>query len=98
MKAAPFDEKPNLAFQHVIDLLGFMGMRRGMISGRSHGVHQTALVAVAAAHHHGAFSFNAGAHHFALRDVRRFYVQSHCWRSFQRSEAFPYFVSSLRFL
>src|SRR5882724_11258796 len=46
VKAAIFDEKPNLAFQNIVDLFGFVSVGLGVVSGRSYRNHQAALIAV----------------------------------------------------
>src|SRR6266508_2390160 len=81
MKAALFDEKPNLAFEHVINLLRLVRMWRGVIARRSNGVHEAALVAITSSDNHRSFAFHSRANHLAFGHIRVFYVQRHGTRS-----------------
>jgi hypothetical protein len=71
------DEEPNLALEHMIDLLGRMGMRCRVISGCAHGVHQAAFGAVGALDDHGTFALFARAHDLAVRNVFSFAMERH---------------------
>jgi len=77
MKAFVFDKEPNLAFQHVIDLLRFMLVGFGMITGRSGGDHEAALVTVTLSHNHGSGSRFPALDSFGFRYVRVLYMKWH---------------------
>jgi hypothetical protein len=55
VKAPILNEKPDLPFQNIVDLLRLMSVRLGVVSGRAHCDHQAALIAVAFFHNHGTF-------------------------------------------
>src|SRR5262245_14713680 len=76
-KAALLDKEPNLAFEHVINLLRLMRMRRGVIARRSNRVHEAAFIAVTPPDDHRAFAFNPAANDFAFRHLGRFYMERH---------------------
>src|SRR5258705_7684773 len=76
-KAARLDEEPDFTFEHIIDLLRLMLMRRRVIAGRSGSIHQAALVAVTSSHHQRALALDAGADHFSLRHIFGLNVQRH---------------------
>src|ERR1043166_9380579 len=71
------DEEPYLAFEDVVDLLGFVHVRSRMIARRARRDHQAALVAVALERDHRAFALAAAARRRALGDVLLFCVKRH---------------------
>src|SRR5512135_1808486 len=71
------DEEPDLAVQDVIDLLGLVLMRLGVIARPSGGDHQAALVAVAFAHDHGAGAGFAALYSVVFRNLVAFNMQGH---------------------
>ena len=77
VKTLFLDKEPNFAFLNVVELLGFMNVRRRMISRRPRRDHQTAFVAVTFNRHHRTFAFSAGADAFSLWNIFAFYVKRH---------------------
>jgi hypothetical protein len=74
-KAALFDKKPDFAFEHVVDLLGFMRVGSCVIPRSARRIHEAALVAVPSSHNHRAFAFHTRANNLALRHIGGFDVQ-----------------------
>ena len=77
MKTLCLDEEPNLAFLNIVELFGFVNVRRRMISRCPLRDHQTAFVAITFNRHHRTFSFSAGADAFSLWNIFAFYVKRH---------------------
>src|SRR4029450_5884525 len=71
------DEEPDLAFQHVIDLLrdGHVGFR--VVARRPRGHHEAAFVAIGLFHDHRALSLVSTQYDFLYRNVFCFYAQGH---------------------
>src|SRR6266511_597376 len=72
-----FDEEPDLAVKNVIDLLGFVLVRLGMIAGSSSRDHQAALIAVAFTHNHRTGAGFASLISLVLRDIGAFCLSRH---------------------
>src|ERR1051325_6821440 len=71
------DEEPYLAFEDVVDLLGFVHVRPRMIARRARRDHKAALVAVALERDHRAFALAAAARRLALGNVLPLCVKRH---------------------
>jgi hypothetical protein len=69
-----FYEKPDFAFEHVIDLLRSVHVRPGMVAWRSQGDEKAALVTVGLPNDHRAFAFSALEHDLFLRHVLALYL------------------------
>src|SRR4030095_2894951 len=84
--ALVFDEEPDLAFQHVIDLLRDMHVGLRVVARRPRGHHETALVAIGLPHDHRALSLVSTQYDFFHRNVFRFYAQGHKPLSFRQAD------------
>src|SRR5690606_3158078 len=56
-EAVVVDENPNFSFGHVVDLLGVVNVRVGVISGTAHSNHHVAVIAVNHLGGHGATAY-----------------------------------------
>src|SRR6185295_14155560 len=63
------DEEPYLAFEDVVDLLGFVHVRPRVVARRARRDHEAALVAVAFERDHRTLALAAAARRLALGDV-----------------------------
>jgi hypothetical protein len=77
MKPLILDKEPNLALEHMINLLGRMGMRCGVITGRPYCVHQATFAAVGALYDHRSFALFTAANHLAVRDIFGLTMERH---------------------
>jgi hypothetical protein len=64
-----FHEEPNFSQEDMIELLGGMGMGRGVIARCAHRVHQAALAAVGAFDNHRSDALFAAADDLAIGNI-----------------------------
>src|SRR5205823_3294349 len=82
-EALVLDEEPDLPFEHVVDLLGDVAMRPGVVARRPGGDHHARLVAVGLLHRHRALALlRAGPGDLALFDVVALEMEWHRHASF----------------
>src|SRR4029453_4939827 len=84
--ALVLDEEPDLAFQHVIDLLRDMHVGLRVVARRPRGHHETALVAIGLPHDHRALSLVSPQYDFLHRNVFCFYAKGHKSPSFRQAD------------
>src|SRR5215475_10402073 len=71
------DKKPDLSFEHMIDLFRDVLVRFCVVAGRPRGHHEAALIAVGLLHDHRALSLISTQYDFFYRNVFCFYAERH---------------------